>query len=325
MRFVRTLKLRPLLFSAFSIVAVLLVVSGTIGYTQLRQVEKRAAQTYESHTMPLQDFMLLTESFQRMRVNLRDMVFAGDLQQERYFGERVDVLMLRIDSLKNVLEGYIDTPELEVAFAEFEASGATYTEFRDRVKAHAFAEDEDEEAVALLQGGALEAALAEQAAIRELVRLKVEDAQNYAEESGRIAMIANIVSFSAIGLGLLLALWLGWFIAGIISDPVSKLTRAAGQVIEGDLDAVVEIKEENELGELGHRFNEMVDQIRVSQEQIHREKDAVEATMRDVEAEQAYLSRSVSTMIQSMERFAAGDLSVRLTAERPDDIQRLYE
>ncbi len=54
------------------------------------------------------------------------------------------------------------------------------------------------------------------------------------------------------------------------------------------------------------------------------EKSRVEASMRDSEEMRRYLSECVEEMLRGVQRFSEGDLTVRLTAKRDDDIGRLY-
>lgn len=56
---------------------------------------------------------------------------------------------------------------------------------------------------------------------------------------------------------------------------------------------------------------------------IEREKQAVEQSATEVQAQKDYLSRSVEEMLVQIQRFAHGDLTVRLEAAKNDDIGRL--
>ena len=56
---------------------------------------------------------------------------------------------------------------------------------------------------------------------------------------------------------------------------------------------------------------------------IEREKQAVEQSAREVSMQKDYLTKSVEEMLVQIQRFAVGDLTVRLAAENNDDIGRL--
>ncbi|MEM1128856.1 MAG: MCP four helix bundle domain-containing protein, partial [Bacteroidota bacterium] len=328
MSFVRNLKIRSLLLSSFSIVSLLLVVVGTMGYMQLRQALEKNEEMYRVSTMPLADLGKLTESLQQISVALRDRVYATDAEEARFFEARLDALAREIDEVREEFAASIVDDEVQAAYDAFVASGSAYIASRARIMEY-LAVGQTTRARTELRTNAFEAAQVEQTAIDRLGEIKIQKAQALSEESQRQGRIAGLITFGGVALGLLVSLGMGWLISGMVSRPVNALKEAANGIAQGNLDVTAEIDYKNELGELGDHFNEMVSQIQQSQRELEAEKaaiqDRVHQAVAESEAEQAYLSRSVSTMIQSMERFAAGDLSVRLTAERPDDIQRLYE
>lgn len=60
------------------------------------------------------------------------------------------------------------------------------------------------------------------------------------------------------------ALGVGFGMAGVIVSPIRRLTAIARQVTDGNLMARAEIASQNELGELAQAFNTMTEQLRVS-------------------------------------------------------------
>ena len=132
----------------------------------------------------------------------------------------------------------------------------------------------------------------------------------------RAAQAVNWIALLA-GIGLLVAVGLGAFSARVIGTPVARLARSADRVAQGDLDATVDVKSGDEVGELAASFNQMVGKIR----------DLVteaEASAQKMEVRQDYLQRNVETMLTAMDRFSKGDLTVHVEAERDDEIGRLF-
>ncbi|MEE8303618.1 MAG: HAMP domain-containing protein, partial [Candidatus Tectomicrobia bacterium] len=119
------------------------------------------------------------------------------------------------------------------------------------------------------------------------------------------------------------------FISGGITRPLLRMNEAAKSLAEGDLSAKVEVSTSDEIGQLGQSFNGMVGNLKQLMDEVQAEKagveQKVEAAVRESEAQQQYLSRSVDRMLNEMDRFAEGDLTVRLEVERTDDeIGQLY-
>jgi two-component system NtrC family sensor kinase len=79
----------------------------------------------------------------------------------------------------------------------------------------------------------------------------------------------TIISFLAITLvGALVSLIMSYFIAHGISTPIKKLVSASKEVAEGNLDAKVEIKSNDEFGDLAESFNAMAMALKERDEKL---------------------------------------------------------
>lgn len=129
-----------------------------------------------------------------------------------------------------------------------------------------------------------------------------------------------------------IAILIGFYIARKISIPVNKLNSAAAKVADGDVNVSVDINSADELGMLSKQFNKMVDNIKKSMEEVQHksieaEKAAEEANSAKIEIQkyQEYLSRNTKILSDEMQKFADGDLTVKVKPENEnDDIGRLF-
>jgi signal transduction histidine kinase len=65
----------------------------------------------------------------------------------------------------------------------------------------------------------------------------------------------------ASAIAVLLAAAIGWYISRRISAPILTLTDVTGRMAQGDLASRANVNSQDELGQLGHAFNEMADQV----------------------------------------------------------------
>lgn len=96
--------------------------------------------------------------------------------------------------------------------------------------------------------------------------------------------LADLTRLLAIGYGLvmllllLVAVWIGLLVANTIVGPVRRLATAAVAVSSGDLSSRVDVqKGDGELGELGHAFNDMTEQLEAQRSDLiaaHEQSDA---------------------------------------------------
>ena len=64
------------LIGGFLAVVVITIIVGVVGITQLRAIDAADTWLYENMTVPLGELVDITTTYQRMRVNLRDLLLA---------------------------------------------------------------------------------------------------------------------------------------------------------------------------------------------------------------------------------------------------------
>lgn len=93
-----------------------------------------------------------------------------------------------------------------------------------------------------------------------------------------------------------------------ILTPLLQLDTATHQVASGDTSVSLNINSQDELGNLSNTFNIMVGKLRSADEE-----------------RKEYLQKNVGMIIQAMEKFSNGDLTVQIPIERSDEIGRLQQ
>ncbi|WP_103030204.1 methyl-accepting chemotaxis protein [Salinibacter altiplanensis] len=110
-----------------------------------------------------------------------------------------------------------------------------------------------------------------------------------------------------------------------VINPIQELATAADAAADGDYSAHVERDTQDEVGQLAAAFNAMVSQIREAVAQMEEKSEAARTAAREAKAakaeaneQRAYLSESVETMLDAMNRFADGDLTVQAHLDDAD-------
>ena len=142
------------------------------------------------------------------------------------------------------------------------------------------------------------------------------------------------VYWAAGGFGVIVLLFAGGIYAAMqryITGPVREVARSAETAADGNYDVRVDYASSDEIGTLATSFNTLVGQISESIREMEEQSERADRAMREaeeakerVEAQQAELQDGVSHMLDHMERFADGDLTVRLDTDRDDALGRLY-
>jgi methyl-accepting chemotaxis protein len=81
----------------------------------------------------------------------------------------------------------------------------------------------------------------------------------------------------------------------------------------------------SELEKLNEAATQLNNEMKATQKELEEEQDKVQEAMFDSESMRGYLAQSVEVMLLSVNKFANGDLTERLTVKGTDDIGRLYQ
>ncbi|MGD8778316.1 MAG: methyl-accepting chemotaxis protein [Ignavibacteria bacterium] len=114
----------------------------------------------------------------------------------------------------------------------------------------------------------------------------------------------------------------------VIIGQINKLNNAAREVAAGNLNVDLNIDSENEVGVLASSFKTMTQSIKNANDQLKEEKDSiagkVEEAVRESEQQKEYLSNSIDRILAEMNKFADGDLTVKIDSGKDDEIGKLY-
>ena len=138
--------------------------------------------------------------------------------------------------------------------------------------------------------------------------------------------------FIEVGGGFALAIFaIGMLTFSLIAHQIGKSTRdiVRGMVAvgQGEFDVVIPVNTRDELGLIGHAFNDMTHQVReavdataraLEQAQIAAEQ--ADRLRKEADERQQYLRKKVDCMLRAMHRFGQGDLYVKLPEEVEEEI-----
>jgi|GEM_PF-1208295 len=92
-----------------------------------------------------------------------------------------------------------------------------------------------------------------------------------------LRLVSLCISLLAVGLGIFATI----FLSGRITRPIEKLKHSAAQIVSGNLDTSVVISSRDEIGELGHIFNQMAGRLKESFTDIEQYRDHLEELVRE--------------------------------------------
>ncbi len=275
MKWYANMKISKKLLLGFSIVIAVAVAIAAVGIMNLMSINENDLLMYEKMTVPIAQFSQVATAFQRVRVNLRDIILNNDAAKIADQEQRIADRRAEINENADAYKSSILEQDEQNAYDEFMNTRAVFVGYMDQIVQLA-RENKDTEAFALLQSDACYAAeQAEQNAILNLVEIKRGYAADQSAENANMANTAILTVGIALLIGLILAILIAMYISRLISRSLKKISLAAEGIADGNLTLDIDIDTKDEIGNLAsscHRMttnlNEVLGGIFAASEQV---------------------------------------------------------
>ena len=298
-------KISTKLLLGFAVVMAVAVAVGAVGIVNLRSISENDVQLYRSMTVPMGDLTQIATSFQRIRVNMREMILLNDPAEIANVEQKIAQRRAELDERQGTFAEQILSDDMQKAYEEYLAARVVFGEYYEKIRALA-EENRDEEAFALLQSDACYAAeQAEQATILTLAAMKAEDAAAQSAENERMAGLAEMVVFGALAGGIALALLMALYISRQISGSMKKIIAAAEEIANGDLSVEVAVDTRDEIGELAEAFRSMTENLNEVLSGINAASEQVSSGAKQLSDSSLSLSQGASEQASSVEEVTA--------------------
>ena len=116
----KNMKIGTKLITAFLLVVAIAAVIGFMGIIKIRQIDAADTKLYEKITVPLGDLANMSILFQRVRINLRDIVELNDTKEQQAALATLNQLRQDIAEHAAKFEKTILTEEAQRIFKEYE-------------------------------------------------------------------------------------------------------------------------------------------------------------------------------------------------------------
>ncbi|MBS3943991.1 MAG: HAMP domain-containing protein, partial [Melioribacter sp.] len=163
---------------------------------------------------------------------------------------------------------------------------------------------------------------------------------NYETEKSKTAKLAvdemlgmNTTSISISWIIMVLSTLLASSVAFVMiknfTKPIKILIETTEKFGQGDMHAEAKIYTKDEFSNLANSINSMIQSISKSQTELKLEKESVERkveeAVREAENQKSYLAKSTKILLDNMEKFANGDLTINIVPEKEnDDVGKLF-
>jgi methyl-accepting chemotaxis protein len=307
MQWFYNLRIRTKLLAGFGLMALLAATIGTTGFLNIRKIDANDLKMYEQMTVPISQMGGVSTAFQRIRVNLAKVILEQNLQKKEEFQALISKYSTEITGLVDDFEKSVSSEEEKKLVTDLADARKEFLPIINRIIDLAKA-GKQAEAIALYENEAVAAARTEQAIIDKLVVDKIQDAKETSSRNQADGHRAAILMTALTIIGILLAVGLGFFIAGIICRPLQEGVRFAEAIADGDLTQTLHVTGKDEIGQLARALNSM-------RENLHTIINRMVDTTAIVSSATAQLSATSEQMATGTEEVAAQAGTVAVASE----------
>ncbi len=293
MKSFNNLKLRTKLFTGFGIVLIVTLIIGILGILNLKTLRSKESLLYNTNLIPVAELGKVTDYFQRIRVNSRDIILAGNENEITSSVNKIREYNSLINKNLDKYKSIIDSRKETVAFNIFISS---YMKFYGSTnKFITVAESgQKNQAINLIKGDLYKFSNDAQNKLTTLVQVINNEAlkTKNSDEANAGAVLFVLMGF--IIAGILISITLAIYISRTISNGVYQISdrisslknicilnlqKGAEQLARGDLNVKIvtgtkqlNIDSHDEIGLLASNVNEI---IRMVQSTVNSVENAV--------------------------------------------------
>ena len=238
MQFYKNIQLRTKLIVGFVLSSLITMLVGFYAVQKLNQVNDAGTMLYERATAPMNDLVLVSVNFQRIRVNMVAIAYTSSDSEMSEREHRITMLRESIDSAGQRIDTSLVTAEEQRVFDKYIREKKSFREMTNHV-VNLRREKKFTEAQDLLNGDGREIAQRYQDAISHLVELKVNLGKELSESNDRLAKSSTNMVYYVLAIGFLFSLGQGLLLTRgtmkqLGEDP-GYLAEISMRIADGDL------------------------------------------------------------------------------------------
>lgn len=304
MKWYCNLKVGVKLIIGFIIVAIIAGGIGAIGVINIKKVSAADTKLYETMTVPLGEMVSIVESYQRMRVNIKDITLATTAEEISELENRIAERNEEFNMNLIYFEKTLFTDEGEKLVQNIKDNKIEYDALIQRAIS-LVKNNQKEIAISLLNGEGNTIRDEIEKDYRRLIEIKVTSAKETENNNTKIANASILMMMIILAVGIIVSILLGICISNIIKKPINILVDASREIANGNLDVEIDIDTKDEIGNLAKAFNAMTHNVNEVMSNINSASEQVASGSRQVSVSSMSLSQGTTEQASSIEELTA--------------------
>jgi methyl-accepting chemotaxis protein len=287
MKWFNNLKIGTKIIAGFLLVALMAGAIGAVGIYGITTIAELDENMYKTMTDPLSDMVIIADSFQRLRGNVKDILLAVSASEIAEYEDRIALRFTEFDAALDKYEDTLFTEEGARLVAETKTLRAEYeTTVKAIVSLHR--SGNSIAAIELMKGRGNDIRTGIESNYRRLAEIKNVAAETTAAGNHATASATQMTMIIILAFGMIFSVLVGIVIANSISRPLRKGLAMIQEMSKGHLNNRLHLDSRDEVGQMANAMDAFADDLQ------HK-------------------------MIGNLNKIAVGDVSVNMTAVDDQD------
>ncbi|HBJ2610464.1 methyl-accepting chemotaxis protein [Clostridium botulinum] len=316
-------KVKTQLISAFLIVAALIVIVGAIGGVALKNVARYGEKMYSTN---LQSVYMITDMNQNLTEIKSDMLQLIYEKDESKKAELIKNIQKNEDENSKYLAEYEKLPKTDEENKTFQAFKDQLNQYRTLredviklVEANNYAQAEKQyKEIPKVRDAMFES-------ISKITEINLNSAESANNDINSIYTKSNIIIVILSIVGLLMAIFIGLFIARNIAKPLNKIKDLAERLANYDFSTSITVAKEDEFGQTAvalntaqENVNGLVKIIMENSQDISASSEELSATVEELSSKVETIDTAINNIAASMQESSAASEEISASVEEVD-------
>ena len=322
MRWFKNLKTMTRLMLGFGVLTVLLVGIGVVGFRSMTVMSEHTREIFDGNFLPV---TYVAEARQQFMVIRASILYHMQLPEKEAMEKQAAAITAAAAAVEAELgklaEADLSKEERE-AVGKFKAAFEGYIRVVNEHLLPLSSQGKKVEALGYATGKGAEDVRAAMAAAKEVMDLFVRSGQQAFKDTKTAESSARALTVVIIGLGVFIALALGYFLARLIVGALAHVVTQAAQAATGDLTVRVALDTKDELGQMGQALNSMLEKFETSMREVAQATTHTASAAQQLAAGSEQLSSGAQEQASSLEETAASLEEMTSTVKQNADNAR---
>ena len=326
MRWYNNIRIGTKLLISFIFIALIAGTIGYIGMTSLIEADDSDTILYEKNAVPLSHLIGLSTHFHKIMGMAPELLLTESFAQKTALKDMINEEKVKLDESGSTFYNALNNDSSRQVYNDYAKTRISLDKNLD-IFISLCMSNKRAEALQIWENELKEAITDVQNKIEKVNIITVSRAKARAEKNTVEAIKAsNLMLILMIG-GMLIAIAMGIVISREIKTPIIKLVGIANRLSLGDTDVTIDIKSDNEIGNLMASFSKMIDTTKEQAKVAERIAEGDLGVSVNVKSEKDLLGKSFAIMVenlqkiaQSAEKISDGNLGVEIKVRSEKDL-----